>query len=107
MCLYLLALKMGKERGTISDVEYKKLLSEIVSIPEKAQEILDNQTEIQKFASQQFNKSKIFYIGRQFDSASSLESALKLKEVSYMHCEAFAAGELKHGPIDLSRSDCD
>ncbi len=105
MCLYLLALKMGKERGTISDVEYKKLLSEIVSIPEKAQEILDNQTEIQKFASQQFNKSKIFYIGRQFDSASSLESALKLKEVSYMHCEAFAAGELKHGPIALIDDD--
>ena len=105
MCLYLLAIKLGKERGEISVPEYEKLLSEITQIPEKAQEIVDNQSEIQKFASQQFNKSKIFYIGRLFDSASSLESALKLKEVSYMHCEAFAAGELKHGPIALVDSD--
>lgn len=105
MCLYLLAIKLGKERGTISDSEYKNLLSEISQIPTKAQEIIDNQSEIQKFASQQFNKSKIFYIGRLFDSASSLESALKLKEVSYMHCEAFAAGELKHGPIALVDPD--
>ena len=105
MCLYLLALKLGKERGTISSSEYENLLPEIAAIPEKAQEICENQTEIQKFASQQFNKSKIFYIGRLFDSASSLESALKLKEVSYMHCEAFAAGELKHGPIALVDSD--
>lgn len=105
MCLYLLAIKLGKERGTISDSDYKNLLSEISQIPAKAQEIIDNQSEIQKFASQQFNKSKIFYIGRLFDSASSLESALKLKEVSYMHCEAFAAGELKHGPIALVDPD--
>ena len=105
MCLYLLAIKLGKERGTISDSEYKNLLSEISLIPAKAQKIIDNQSEIQKFASQQFNKSKIFYIGRLFDSASSLESALKLKEVSYMHCEAFAAGELKHGPIALVDPD--
>ena len=105
MCLYLLAIKLGKERGTISDSEYKNLLSEISQIPAKAQKIVDNQSEIQKFASQQFNKSKIFYIGRLFDSASSLESALKLKEVSYMHCEAFAAGELKHGPIALVDPD--
>ncbi len=105
MCLYLLAIKLGKERGTISDSEYKNLLSEISQIPAKAQEIIDNQSKIQKFASQQFNKSKIFYIGRLFDSASSLESALKLKEVSYMHCEAFAAGELKHGPIALVDPD--
>ncbi|WP_296321545.1 glutamine--fructose-6-phosphate transaminase (isomerizing) [Treponema sp. UBA3813] len=105
MCLYLLAIKLGKERGIISSAEYEDLLTKIQQIPAKAQEIVDNQTEIQKFASQQFNKSKIFYIGRLFDSASSLESALKLKEVSYMHCEAFAAGELKHGPIALVDSD--
>ena len=105
MCLYLLAIKLGKERGEISSSEYENLLAQIEQIPAKAQEIVDNQTEIQKFASQQFNKSKIFYIGRLFDSASSLESALKLKEVSYMHCEAFAAGELKHGPIALVDSD--
>ena len=101
LCLFLLAIKAGKLRGTLSDAEATKLLSELESIPAKIQEILDGKDVIQKFASQQFNKDKIFYIGRQFDSATSLESALKLKEVSYMHSEAFAAGELKHGPIAL------
>ena len=101
LCMYLLAIKAGKLRGTLSDEEATKLLAELETIPAKIQEILDNKDVIQKFASLQFNKEKIFYIGRQFDSATSLESALKLKEVSYMHSEAFAAGELKHGPIAL------
>jgi len=101
LCMYLLAIKAGKLRGTLSDEEATKLLLELESIPAKIQEILDGKDIIQKFASQQFNKDKIFYIGRQFDSATSLEAALKLKEVSYMHSEAFAAGELKHGPIAL------
>ena len=101
LCMFLLAIKAGKLRGTLSDEEATKLLSELENIPSKIQEILDRKDIIQKFASQQFNKDKIFYIGRQFDSATSLESALKLKEVSYMHSEAFAAGELKHGPIAL------
>ena len=101
LCMFLLAIKAGKLRGTLSDEEATKLLSELETIPAKIQEILDGKDIIQKFASQQFNKDKIFYIGRQFDSATSLESALKLKEVSYMHSEAFAAGELKHGPIAL------
>ncbi len=101
LCMYLLAIKAGKLRGTLSEEEATKLLSELESIPQKIQQILDGKDVIQKFASQQYNKDKIFYIGRQFDSATSLESALKLKEVSYMHSEAFAAGELKHGPIAL------
>lgn len=101
LCMFLLAIKAGKLRGTLSEEEAVKLLTELESIPEKIQKILDGKETIQKFASQQFNKDKIFYIGRQFDSATSLESALKLKEVSYMHSEAFAAGELKHGPIAL------
>ncbi len=101
MCLYLLALKMARTRGTISAADYAQTLADVAALPDKVQQILDNQSDIQKFTSRQFNKAKIFYIGRLFDSASSLESALKLKEVSYMHCEAFAAGELKHGPIAL------
>lgn len=101
MCLYLLALKMARTRGTISAADYAQTLADVAALPEKVQQVLDNQSDIQKFTSRQFNKAKIFYIGRLFDSASSLESALKLKEVSYMHCEAFAAGELKHGPIAL------
>ena len=101
MCLYLLALKMAQTRGTIPAADYARTLTDVAALPDKVQQILDNQSDIQKFTSRQFNKAKIFYIGRLFDSASSLESALKLKEVSYMHCEAFAAGELKHGPIAL------
>jgi len=101
LCLYLLAIKAGKIRGTLSDETCVSLLSELESIPDKIQQILDSKEIIQKFASRQFNKERIFYIGRQFDSATALESALKLKEVSSMHSEAFAAGELKHGPITL------
>ena len=101
LCLYLLAIKAGKLRGTLSQEDCTKLLTELEGIPDKVQQILDGKEIIQKFAAKQFNKDKIFYIGRQFDSATSLESALKLKEVSYMHSEAFAAGELKHGPIAL------
>ncbi len=101
MCLCLLALKTAFLRGTVTDAEYKALLDELEEIPSKAQTILDNQAAIQKFASRNFNKEKVFYIGRQYDSATSLECALKLKEVIYMHSEAFAAGELKHGPIAL------
>lgn len=105
MCLYLLAIKMAEIRGNLDKKTYTSLLNQLAEVPSKVGAILKNQTEIQKFASLQFNKSKIFYIGRLFDSASSLESALKLKEVSYMHCEAFAAGELKHGPIALVDND--
>lgn len=101
MCLYMLAIKAGLLRGTLTQEEAAKYLAELDSMPSKVQSILDNKEVVQKFASKQFNKDKIFYIGRQFDSATSLESALKLKEVSYMHSEAFAAGELKHGPIAL------
>ena len=101
LCLLLLAIKAGKLRGTLSDADATKLLAELETVPEKIQKIIDGKEIIQKFASKQFNKEKIFYIGRQFDSATSLEAALKLKEVSYMHSEAFAAGELKHGPIAL------
>lgn len=101
MCLYLLAIKMGEVRGTIEKQEYLTLLQQLEEIPQKTEKIIQELPVVQKFASEQFNKEKIFYIGRLFDSASSMECALKLKEVSYMHSEAFSAGELKHGPIAL------
>ena len=100
-CLYLLALKSAFVRGMVTAERYRALLAELAAIPQKVQQILDDQSGIQKFVARNFNKEKIFYIGRLYDSASSLECALKLKEVSYMHSEAFAAGELKHGPIAL------
>ena len=104
-CLYLLALKMAFTRGTLSQLDYERLLCQLGQLPAKAQEVLDDKAAIQRFVSQNYNKHKVFFIGRQFDSATSLECALKLKEVSYMHSEAFAAGELKHGPIALIDRD--
>ena len=101
MCLYMLALKSASVRGTISSDEYKALLCDLEQIPQKVEQILADQSRVQKFVANNFNKEKVFFIGRLFDSATSLECALKLKEVSYMHSEAFAAGELKHGPIAL------
>lgn len=100
-CLYLLALKAGRLRSVISDEDWNRLLAEIDDLPSKVENTLSLEPVIQRFASEQFNKDKIFFIGRQMDNATSLECALKLKEVSYMHSEAFAAGELKHGPIAL------
>lgn len=100
-CLYMLALKSAKLRKSITEEEYDYNLNQLYSLSEKVKSILEDQSSIQKFVSKNFNKTKVFYIGRNFDSATSLECALKLKEVSYMHSEAFAAGELKHGPIAL------
>jgi len=100
-CVYLLALSLGLARKTISKEEYTKTLNALIEIPAKVNAVLSGQALIQKFASRQFNKSKVFFIGRLADYAIALESALKLKEISYTHSEAFAAGELKHGAIAL------
>ncbi|MDR2618797.1 MAG: glutamine--fructose-6-phosphate transaminase (isomerizing) [Treponema sp.] len=101
MCLYLIAFQLGALRNTLSKEELARALAALELIPAQAEAILGAKENIQRFASQQFNKSKVFYMGRLFDYAVSLESALKLKEISYTHSEAFAAGELKHGPIAL------
>jgi glucosamine--fructose-6-phosphate aminotransferase (isomerizing) len=101
MCLYLLALQFGFLRHTISEAELAGYIAELEGISGHAERILAGKENIQRFAARQFNKSKVFYMGRLFDYAVSLESALKLKEISYTHSEAFAAGELKHGPIAL------
>lgn len=96
MCVYLLTCALIKD-----EEKSNELMNELKEISDKAQTIVDRQEEIQRFASNQFNKTKVFYFGRQSDFAISLESALKLKEINYTHSEAFAAGELKHGPIAL------
>ena len=96
MCVFLLTCALTK------DVAVRKtIMAELETLSSKAQLIVSRQEEIQRFAARQFNKTKVFYFGRQSDFAISLESALKLKEISYTHSEAFAAGELKHGPIAL------
>jgi glucosamine--fructose-6-phosphate aminotransferase (isomerizing) len=101
MCLYLIALQFGYLRGITGEAELDRSIAALESIPAQAQQILAQKENIQRFAAQQFNKTKVFYMGRLFDYAASLESALKLKEISYTHSEAFAAGEIKHGPIAL------
>jgi glucosamine--fructose-6-phosphate aminotransferase (isomerizing) len=101
MCVYLIALQFGFLRGAVSQAELAALIGQLEKIPEQAAAVLSSKENIQRFAARQFNKTKVFYMGRLFDYAASLESALKLKEVSYTHSEAFAAGELKHGPIAL------
>ncbi len=85
----------------LAKAEQSVLLEALQQLPSQAQRLLDRQEDIQRFAANQFNKTKVFFMGRLVDYAISLESALKLKEISYTHSEAFAAGELKHGPIAL------
>lgn len=85
----------------IAKQERSYLLEALDQLPGKTQLLIDRQEDIQRFAASQFNKTKVFFMGRLVDFAISLESALKLKEISYTHSEAFAAGELKHGPIAL------
>ncbi len=99
--IYLLAIYMADLLGTISPQEYDDYLKELQALPGKAEETLKNKEGIQYFASKYFNAKDIFFIGRNLDYAISLEGSLKLKEISYIHSEAYAAGELKHGTISL------
>ena len=99
--LFLAALRLGEIRGTISGERVKALLSELTSIPEHMQKLIDDREAIQYFASREFSAKHVFFIGRGIDNALSMEAALKLKEVSYIHSDAYAAGELKHGIIAL------
>jgi glucosamine--fructose-6-phosphate aminotransferase (isomerizing) len=98
---YLIALYLGELLGTISSEEYDALVSGLQALPAKLEEILNKKEHIQYLASIYFNKEDIFFIGRNIDYALTLESSLKLKEISYIHSEAYAAGELKHGTISL------
>lgn len=98
---YCLAIQFAKVRGTIDDAKYAALLDELTQLPEKIQKIIEDKERIQWFAAKQLNAKDIFFIGRGLDYAVSLEGSLKMKEISYIHSEAYAAGELKHGTISL------
>ena len=98
---YLLAMQFAKVRGEITDERFSELLTEISTIPDKIAKILENKERIQWFAAKFANIHDAFFIGRGIDYAVSLEGSLKMKEISYIHSEAYAAGELKHGPISL------
>lgn len=99
--MYLFAIDFALKRGTISEDEAKKYIDELNRIPSLIEKIVNDREKIQKFASRRYNAKSIFFIGRSLDYALSMEGSLKLKEISYIHSEAYAGGELKHGTIAL------
>lgn len=99
--MYCLAVQFAKVRGKISEEQYSYYISEMLTIPDKMQKVLEDKERIQWFASKYANAHDVFFVGRGIDYAVCLEGSLKLKEISYIHSEAYAAGELKHGTISL------
>ncbi|MCI8478442.1 MAG: glutamine--fructose-6-phosphate transaminase (isomerizing) [Oscillospiraceae bacterium] len=99
--VYLIGLYCAERLHTLLPEEYAAIVAELKEIPQKLEQILSNREDIQFFASIYFNHPSIFFIGRNIDYAVGLEGSLKLKEISYIHSEAYAAGELKHGTISL------
>lgn len=101
VALYLIAVKFAKVRGKISQEEFLSLQADLVQLPEQIETLLGMKEKIQRFANRYLAADHMFFIGRGIDYAISLEGSLKLKEISYIHSEAYAAGELKHGTISL------
>lgn len=101
IALYLLAMKFGRLRGKIDDAAFAALLGDLRCLPDQIELLLNNKNKIQRFANRYIGAKDVFFIGRGIDYAISLEGSLKLKEISYIHSEAYAAGELKHGTISL------
>lgn len=101
IALYLLAMKFAHARGTLDDAGLKEMLEDLQKLPEQVELLLNNKNKIQKFANRYLAAKDVFFIGRGIDYAISMEGSLKLKEISYIHSEAYAAGELKHGTISL------
>ena len=101
IAIYLLAMKFARVKGTISEEEYQQLILDLRRLPEQIELLLGNKTKIQRFANRYVAAKSVFFIGRGLDYTLSMEGSLKLKEITYMHSEAYAAGELKHGPISL------
>ena len=99
--LYLSALDLAQKRGEMTQAQITERLKEMSKLPAAMQKVLDNKEQIQFFASRSFAVKHVFFIGRGMDYALAMEAALKLKEISYIHSEAYAAGELKHGTIAL------
>lgn len=101
IAVYLLAVQAGHVQGVLTDAQYADYLKELATLPDKIQKVLDDKERIQWFASKYSNAKDVFFIGRGLDYAICQEGSLKMKEVSYVHSEAYAAGELKHGTISL------
>ena len=101
IALYLLAIKFAQVRGKITESETAELITDLKKLPDQIELLLHNKEKIQRFANRYIAAKDVFFIGRGIDYAISLEGSLKLKEISYIHSEAYAAGELKHGTISL------
>lgn len=101
LAVYALAIAFAQDRGQLTDDQAAALVRELESLPGKMERLLEDEERIQWFASKQIAAKDIFFIGRGLDYAISLEGSLKMKEISYIHSEAYAAGELKHGTISL------
>ena len=104
VALYLIALKMGQDRGTLGYDELDRLKDQLRSLPRAAQYVLNKAQEIEALAAKYGTARDMFYIGRHVNYPVAMEGALKIKEISYIHAEAYAAGELKHGPLALLTS---
>lgn len=98
---YILSIEFARVRGKIDEDRAAELIAELQTIPDKIEKLLEDKERIQWFAAKQMNAQNMFFIGRGIDYAVSLEGSLKMKEISYIHSEAYAAGELKHGTISL------
>lgn len=103
--MYLIALYLADHLGTVSDEAMAGYMADLQALPERVAECLEDRKTVQYFASRHFNAQDMYFIGRNVDYAASLETSLKLKEISYIHSEAYPAGELKHGPISLIEDD--
>lgn len=103
--LYLVALYMAKKSNKISENLYQDILKNIEKLPSQISSVLKSQNKIENIAKKYYNTEKVFFIGRNLDYAVCMEGSLKLKEISYIHSEAYAAGELKHGTISLIDND--
>ena len=101
MASYILAIQFAKVKNTITEEQYKNYIAELQVIPEKIEKIIEDKERIQWFAAKQANAKDAFFVGRGIDYAICMEGSLKMKEISYVHSEAYAAGELKHGTISL------
>ena len=99
--IYMIALYMADQLGTVPEADMARYMADLQRLPDLAEAALADKETIQYFASRYFNAHDMYFIGRNVDYAASLEASLKLKEISYIHSEAYTAGELKHGPISL------
>ncbi len=101
VCMYLIGLYMGRQKGTLQEDTYRKYIDELLAVPEKIETVLRQEHEIEALAKKYYKRDDIFFIGRGLDAAVAYEGSLKLKEISYINSFAIAAGELKHGTIAL------